>query len=96
MDRRIPAARRSWSVGMKPGGSLLFLEHGRSDDQQVARRQDRWNGLQQRLGCGCNLNRPIDALIRSAGFEIARLERFLMPKAPRLAADHYLGRAHRG
>lgn len=76
---------------LKPGGRLLFLEHGRSWDEQVARRQDRWNGFQKVVGCGCNLNRPIDRLIESAGLTIERLDRFAMPKAPKVAAEHYLG-----
>ncbi|MBX9792451.1 MAG: class I SAM-dependent methyltransferase [Pirellulales bacterium] len=76
---------------LKPNGRFLFLEHGRSDDERVARRQDRWNGLQRVIGCGCNLNRPIDALVSGAGLRIARLERFLMPRTPRLLAEHYLG-----
>jgi ubiquinone/menaquinone biosynthesis C-methylase UbiE len=80
---------------LKPGGRLLFLEHGRSANEQVARRQDRWNGFQQIIGCGCNLNRPIDRLIESAGLAIERLDRFEMPGAPRIAADHYLGIAAR-
>jgi ubiquinone/menaquinone biosynthesis C-methylase UbiE len=78
---------------LKPGGRFLFLEHGRSDDPRVARRQDRWNGLQRIVGCGCNLNRPIDRLIESSGFRITRLERFVMPKSSRIAADHFLGSA---
>lgn len=80
---------------LKPGGRLLFLEHGRSDDDRVARRQDRWNGLQRIIGCGCNLNRPIDRLIEASGLKTDRLERFLMPRTPRIAADHYLGSASR-
>jgi ubiquinone/menaquinone biosynthesis C-methylase UbiE len=78
---------------LKPGGSFSFLEHGRSDDERVARRQDRWNWLQRLTGGGCNFNRPIDRLIRDAGFELPTLERFLMPKTPRVAGEHYLGRA---
>ena len=61
----------------------------------VARRQDRWNGLQRVIGCGCNLNRPIDQLIEASGLRITRLERFLMPKSSRISADHYLGSAVR-
>ncbi|MBI3838550.1 MAG: class I SAM-dependent methyltransferase [Planctomycetia bacterium] len=80
---------------LKPGGSFLFLEHGLSSDPRVARRQDRWNPLQRVIGLGCNLNRPIDTLINSAGLTIERLERFLMPHTPRIAADHYLGSARR-
>lgn len=80
---------------LKPDGRLLFLEHGRSDDPHVARRQDRWNGLQRIIGCGCNLNRPIDQLIESSGLRITQMERFLMPKSSRITADHYLGSAVR-
>ena len=80
---------------LKPGGNLLFLEHGRSGDQRVARRQDRWNGVQRFLGCGCNLNRPIDRLIASAGLQIRSLERFQMPGVPAIGAEHYLGTAGR-
>ncbi len=78
---------------LKPGGKLIFLEHGESDDAKVARRQSRWNWLQRIIGCGCNLDRPIDRLIRESGMELERLQRFDMPKMPRLAAHHYLGTA---
>ncbi len=78
---------------LKPGGKLLFLEHGRSGDERVARRQDRWNGVQRFFGCGCNLNRPIDTLIASAGLQIQSLERFQMPGVPAITAEHYLGTA---
>ncbi|HEV3137632.1 MAG TPA: class I SAM-dependent methyltransferase [Pirellulales bacterium] len=80
---------------LKPGGSLLFLEHGLSSDPRIARRQDRWNPVQRFIGLGCNLNRPIDTLIASAGLTIERLDRFLMPHTQRIAADHYLGSARR-
>ncbi len=78
---------------LKPGGKLLFIEHGRSDDDRVARTQDRWNGVQRVIGVGCNMNRPIDRLIRDAGFQIDRMERFLMPKSPRILAELYRGAA---
>jgi ubiquinone/menaquinone biosynthesis C-methylase UbiE len=80
---------------LKPGGTLLFLEHGRSGDVAIARRQDRWNGVQRVVGCGCNLNREIDRLVESAGLKIARLERFQMPGVPKIGAEHYLGAAGR-
>lgn len=80
---------------LKPGGTLLFLEHGRSGDERVARRQDRWNRWQQIIGCGCNLNRPIDQLIAAAGLQIQRLDRFQMPGMPRIGVEHYLGSASR-
>ncbi|MBL8186920.1 MAG: class I SAM-dependent methyltransferase [Acidobacteria bacterium] len=76
---------------LKPDGRFIFWEHGRSDDQTTARWQDRLNPLQQVIGAGCNMNRKIDELIASAGFEITTLDRFLMPKTPRLLAEMYRG-----
>ncbi len=76
---------------MKPGGRFVFLEHGRSDDRAIARRQDIFNPIQRIIAAGCNLNRPIDNLIKSAGFEIMSLDRFLMPNAPRIMAEMYRG-----
>jgi ubiquinone/menaquinone biosynthesis C-methylase UbiE len=76
---------------MKSGGRFVFLEHGRSDDISIARRQDRFNPIQRIIAVGCNINRPIDRLIKSAGFEIMSLDRFLMPNAPRIIADMYRG-----
>lgn len=76
---------------LKPGGKLLFLEHGRSGDATIARKQDRWNGFQRVVGLGCNLNRPIDQLITSAGLTINSLDRFQMPRTPKIGAEHYLG-----
>ncbi|MGH9799206.1 MAG: class I SAM-dependent methyltransferase, partial [Blastocatellia bacterium] len=76
---------------LKPGGKFIFWEHGRSDDPAVARRQDRFNPLQRIIGVGCNMNRKIDDLISESGFEITKLDRFLLPKTPRLLAEMYRG-----
>jgi ubiquinone/menaquinone biosynthesis C-methylase UbiE len=80
---------------LKPDGQYLFLEHGRSDDAQTARRQDRFNPIEKVIGAGCNINRPIDRLVRDAGFAIDTLERFLMPKTPRILGEMYRGAARR-
>jgi ubiquinone/menaquinone biosynthesis C-methylase UbiE len=53
-----------------PGGRLLFLEHVRHSDPGRARRQDRLNGLQQRIACGCNCNRPTPQLIAASGMTL--------------------------
>jgi ubiquinone/menaquinone biosynthesis C-methylase UbiE len=76
---------------LKPGGRYLFIEHGRSDDARIARRQDRWNRLHRWVAGGCNLNRRIDQLIADAGLRITRLERFELSGVPRRVAPHYLG-----
>ncbi len=59
---------------LKPDGRLLFVEHGRSPDENIRRWQDRLNPLWKRIGGGCHLNRAIDELVGGAGFRIERLE----------------------
>jgi ubiquinone/menaquinone biosynthesis C-methylase UbiE len=76
---------------LQPGGRLLFIEHGRSDDPQVARWQDRWNPIQNVLACGCNVNRKMDALVEQGGFRLGSLERFQAERMPRLFGEMYRG-----
>lgn len=64
---------------LRPGGTFHFLEHGLCPEPDVARNQRRFNGIQQRLCGGCHLDRPIDALIEEAGFELAELDNDQMP-----------------
>lgn len=59
---------------LRPGGRFHFLEHGRSDEPNIVAWQNRLDPIQGRLAGGCHLNRPIDELIRDAGFEIEQLE----------------------
>src|SRR5574341_2452167 len=80
---------------LKPGGRYVFLEHGRSRDPRVATWQDRLNPLQRIIGCGCNLNRPIDRLVELSGLRLDRLERYGMPGIPRLVGEMYRGVALR-
>jgi len=78
-----------------PGGRLLFIEHVRSDDDRVARWQDRLNGLQQRIGCGCNCNRSTADAITRAGFSISQLEHDVLRKAPPIVRPLVVGVAER-
>lgn len=64
---------------LKPGGRLIFLEHGCSPDPRVARWQDRLTPVWKRFTGGCHLNRKIDALISEAGFQITELKNFYLP-----------------
>ena len=59
---------------LKPGGQLLFVEHGLAREESVRRWQDRLTPLWKRIGGGCHLNRPIAELIGRAGFEITGIE----------------------
>ena len=85
------AALREVHRVLKPGATLHFIEHGRSDDEKTARWQDRWNPIHRVLACGCNVNRRIDAVVRDGGFALTKLDRFLAPDAPRMFAEMYRG-----
>jgi len=78
---------------LRPGGSLIFVEHGRAPEAAVQRWQDRITPLWRRCAGGCHLNRPIDRLITTAGFEIAEIETGYLVDGPRLVTFHYRGRA---
>jgi ubiquinone/menaquinone biosynthesis C-methylase UbiE len=63
----IPDAGRALSEMrrvLKPGGRLLFVEHGRAPDPNVVWWQDRLTPMWKRLGGGCHLNRAIETLIQ--------------------------------
>ena len=59
---------------LKPGGTLLFVEHGLAPDARVQKWQHRLNPLWNRIGGGCNLDRKIDDLIARSGFRLGKLE----------------------
>lgn len=88
------ALDQMWRV-LRPGGELLFLEHGESPHTGTRKWQHRITPGWKKIAGGCHLNRPIDSLIREAGFTITELENFYMPKAPRIAGYLYQGRAHK-
>jgi ubiquinone/menaquinone biosynthesis C-methylase UbiE len=77
---------------LAPRGRLLFAEHGRSDSRWLARWQDRLNGVQRLVGCGCNLNRPILSLLDQAGLRIVDLDRSPLAGMPALMSM-YVGQA---
>lgn len=64
---------------LKPGGRLLFLEHGLAPEPNIQSWQNRLTPIWKRTGGGCCLNKKIDALISRAGFRIAELHNSYMP-----------------
>ena len=77
---------------LKPGGKLLFCEHGAAPDVSVRRWQDRLNPGWKRFSGGCNMNRDIPALIERGGFRIATDERMYIPGL-RILSYNYWGTA---
>jgi ubiquinone/menaquinone biosynthesis C-methylase UbiE len=79
---------------LRPGGQLLFVEHGRAPDERVVKWQDRLTPFWKAVSGGCHLNRPIATLIESAGFTIADLRTGYM-RGPKPMTFMYEGRAQR-
>lgn len=77
---------------LRPGGTLAFIEHGRSPDAGVARTQDRLEPLHRLMLGGCHLTRPIDQLISASGLELTELETSYRP-GPKSTSYTYEGRA---
>jgi len=77
---------------LRPSGRLLFVEHGRAPDPNVAWWQDRLTPYWRRLGGGCHLNRAMATLIEGAGFQFERLETSYM-RGPKPMTFMYEGNA---
>lgn len=77
---------------LKPGGKLLFCEHGEAPDKAVRKWQDRINPFWKKLAGGCNLNRPIPSFIEQGGFNITEIESAYM-SSPKFASFNYWGSA---
>lgn len=87
-----PRAVRELRRVLRPGGTLLFLEHMRSDDPAIARLQDRLNWLNRLVVC-CECNRPTLRTIEQAGFTVSTLELTTLPKAPKFVGTAAIGAA---
>ena len=77
---------------LKPGGKLLFAEHGRAPEATVARWQDRLDPVWTRVAGGCHMNRPIADHIAAAGFRMDGL-RTAYIAGPRVLTFMYSGAA---
>jgi ubiquinone/menaquinone biosynthesis C-methylase UbiE len=80
---------------LKPGGRLLFVEHGQSPDARVRKWQDRLTPIWKRFAGGCHLNRPISALLEQAGFHVTHLTTGYMKHGPKPMTFLYEGSASR-
>jgi ubiquinone/menaquinone biosynthesis C-methylase UbiE len=77
---------------LRPGGVLLFSEHGESPEPSVRTWQHRVDPMWTRVAGGCHITRRIPELIEHTGFTIDQLDAGYLP-GPKISAYHYWGRA---
>jgi ubiquinone/menaquinone biosynthesis C-methylase UbiE len=77
---------------LRPGGQLLFSEHGVAPEASVRQWQTWLNPVWRPLAGGCNLNRDPQRVISESGFRITSLERGYIP-GWKPASYNYWGRA---
>ncbi|MDH4022429.1 MAG: class I SAM-dependent methyltransferase [Gammaproteobacteria bacterium] len=74
---------------LKPGGRLLFCEHGKAPDENILRWQNRLNPAWQKIAGGCQLNRDIPSLLATAGFRMESDERMYIPGLKILSYNYW-------
>jgi ubiquinone/menaquinone biosynthesis C-methylase UbiE len=89
------AALREMRRVLRPNGKLLFVEHGLSPEPGVERWQHRLTPVWRQVAGGCHLDRKMDDLVRTAGFDLHDL-RTEYAGGPRPMTYMYVGSAHRG
>ncbi|MDD3799294.1 MAG: class I SAM-dependent methyltransferase [Novosphingobium sp.] len=70
---------------LRPGGKLLFLEHGRAPDPGPARWQDRIEPAWKAVFGNCHLSREVAGAVRKHGFAVERVDHKYMERTPRFA-----------
>ena len=80
---------------LKPEGKLIFLEHGRSPDANVAKWQDRVEPLWKPMTGGCHLTRAVGASLRAGRFEVEPLGQKYIRRTPKSVGWMEWGVAHR-
>jgi len=58
---------------LKPGGKLLYAEHGKAPDLSVQKWQNRIEPVWKKLAGNCHLTRPIGSAVEKAGFAVHEL-----------------------
>jgi len=78
---------------LKPGGKMIFCEHGAAPDADVRKWQERLTPAWKFIGGGCHVGRPIPKMIIDSGFRIEGMETMYLPGTPRFAGFNYWGDA---
>ena len=78
---------------LKPGGRLLFCEHGVAPSENIRGWQSRLTPYWKRIAGGCHLDRPISAYIEEGGFNIKTMETDYLPGVPKIVGYTFWGTA---
>jgi ubiquinone/menaquinone biosynthesis C-methylase UbiE len=78
---------------LRPGGNLVFCEHGCAPDPSVRKWQDRLDPLWGKIAGGCHLNRNIPELLGAGGFHVNEMNTAYLPGTPRFAGYNFWGTA---
>jgi len=77
---------------LKPGGQLIFCEHGIAPDRKVEKWQHIVNPYWRIISGGCNLNLNIPEVLNEGGFKIRKLDTMYLP-GWKLGSFNYWGTA---
>ena len=86
-------ALREMTRILKPGGKILFSEHGKAPDTNVQKWQQRIDPLWGKIAGGCHSGRDIPALFREADLTFDSLGEMYVP-GPKVLSYNYWGVAH--
>jgi SAM-dependent methyltransferase len=78
---------------LKPGGRLLFIEHVRSEEEALARWQDRLERPWRFAIDGCHCNLDTASIIDASPLTLEGVEKSTMPKSPPLIKPLVIGSA---
>ena len=81
---------------LKPGGKLIFFEHGLSPDPAIQRWQKRSEPLFRWAFEGCHVTRDIPALIGKGGFDIDQIDAGYISPFPKSGSYCWWGVAQPG
>ena len=85
-------AHREMTRILKPGGKILFTEHGKAPDEAIHKWQRRIDPLWGKIAGGCRSGRDIPELFRQAGLKFDTLEEMYIP-GPKVLGYNYWGAA---